>query len=58
MAYLEDEINLLKNLQNYLQLLKRVTAINKLIENNNNVAILDDGLQDFSINKDFFYNIF
>ncbi len=56
--YLEDEINLLKKVGPTFAATKRSDAINKLIENNNNVAILDDGFQDFSINKNFSIVIF
>ena len=47
----EDEVNLQKNLGPIYQNKKRIEAIKVAIQNKANVAILDDGFQDFSINK-------
>ena len=47
----EDEVNLQKNLGPIYQNKKRIEAIKEAIQNKANVAILDDGFQDFSINK-------
>ena len=47
----EDEVNLQKNLGPVYQNKKRIEAIKEAIQNKANVAILDDGFQDFSINK-------
>ena len=47
----EDEANLQKNLGPIYQNKKRIEAIKEAIQNKANVAILDDGFQDFSINK-------
>ena len=51
--YLKDEINFLKKFTKIYTSKDRVTGINELIGDNNKVAILDDGLQDKSINIDF-----
>jgi tetraacyldisaccharide 4'-kinase len=47
----EDEVELQKKLGPVHQSKKRINAIETAIQNNANVAILDDGFQDFSINK-------
>ncbi len=48
-----DEINLIKNVSNNLFVSKnRDLAISECIKKKYNVAILDDGFQDFSIKKD------
>jgi len=49
----EDEANLQKKIGSIYQSKKRIDAINDAAQNNVNVAILDDGFQDFSINKNF-----
>ena len=49
--YLEDEIAMLKKIGKIFVSKKRIEAIESLIENKNDLAILDDGFQDFSINK-------
>ncbi len=51
--FVEDEINLQKKYGPVYTGKKRVNAINEAINNNINVAVLDDGYQDFSIKKDF-----
>ena len=47
----QDEVNLQKKIGPVYQNKKRVDAIRFAIKNKINVAILDDGFQDFSINK-------
>ena len=47
----EDEVNLMKNVGPIFQNKKRIDAINQAIKNKIDVAILDDGFQDISINK-------
>ena len=47
----EDEANLQKNVGPIYQNKKRIEAIKQAIQNKANVAILDDGFQDFSIKK-------
>ena len=47
----QDEINLLKRIGPTYEGSKRINAINDAIQNKADVAILDDGFQDFSINK-------
>ena len=47
----QDEINLLKQIGPIYQSRKRIEALKDAIQNKANVAILDDGFQDFSINK-------
>ena len=47
----QDEINLLKQIGPTIEGRKRIDAINEAIQNKADVAILDDGFQDFSINK-------
>ena len=49
--YLEDEITMLKKLGKTFVSKKRIEAMKSLIENKNDLAILDDGFQDFTINK-------
>ena len=49
----EDEHNLQKNIGSVYQNKKRIEAIKEAAKNNINVAILDDGFQDFSIKKNF-----
>ena len=46
-----DEVNLQKKIGEVYQNKKRVEAIKNAIKNNADVAILDDGFQDFSIQK-------
>ena len=47
----QDEVNLQKKIGPIYQDRKRIKAIEEAIQNKANVAILDDGFQDFSINK-------
>jgi tetraacyldisaccharide 4'-kinase len=47
-----DEQKLLKSRGNLFSSKKRVVALNQAVENNYQVAIFDDGLQDYSINYD------
>ena len=47
----QDEINLQKQVGPIYQNKKRAVAIEEATQNNVNVIILDDGFQDFSINK-------
>ena len=49
----QDEIDLQKQVGPVYQNTKRIGAIEEAIQNKVNVAILDDGFQDFSIKKDF-----
>jgi len=49
----EDEVNLQKRIGQVYEANKRIDAINNAIKNEANVAILDDGFQDFSIYKNF-----
>ena len=51
--YIYDEISMLKNVGPTFVSKNRVEAIENLITKNHDVAILDDGFQDFSINKNF-----
>ena len=51
--YIYDEISMLKNAGPTFVSKNRVEAIENLIAKNHDVAILDDGFQDFSINKNF-----
>ena len=48
----QDEVELEKKTGPVYQNKKRIVAIKEAIQNNINIAILDDGFQDFSINKD------
>ena len=47
----QDEVDLQKQIGPIYQNKRRIEAIKKAIQNKANIAILDDGLQDFSINK-------
>ena len=47
----QDEINLLKRIGSTYESKKRIDAINDAIQKKADVLILDDGFQDFSINK-------
>ena len=49
--YISDETNMLKKTGKTFFLNKRKDSINALIKNGYNLAILDDGFQDLSINK-------
>ena len=49
--YLQDEITMLEKIGETFISKKRKEAIESLIKNKNNLAILDDGFQDFTINK-------
>ena len=51
--YLEDEINMLKNTGKIFFSDKRKESLEDLIKNGYDLAILDDGFQDLSINKNF-----
>ena len=48
----QDEVELQKQTGPVYQNKKRIEAIKEAIENNIDIVILDDGFQDFSINKD------
>ena len=48
----QDEVELEKQTGPIYQNKKRIKAIKEAIQNNIDIAILDDGFQDFSINKD------
>ena len=48
----QDEINLLKQIGPVYERSRRINALNEAIQNKFEVAILDDGFQDFSIQKD------
>ena len=52
-SYIEDEISLLKSKSKVFSEKSRSLAIKKLIENKHDTAIMDDGYQDFSIQKNF-----
>ena len=54
-VYLEDEINMLKNTGKIFFSNKRKDSLENLIKNGHDLAILDDGFQDLSINKNFNY---
>ena len=47
----QDEVRLQKNRGLVCQNKKRIKAVKEAVQNKANVAILDDGFQDFSINK-------
>jgi len=47
----QDEVDLQKHIGPMFQSKKRIEALKEAIQNKANVAILDDGFQDFSINK-------
>jgi len=49
----QDEANLQKSFGKVYESRKRTIALNDAVKENINVAILDDGFQDFSIYKDF-----
>jgi len=49
----EDEKNLLEQSGPVYEQLKRADALNDVVENKFEAAVLDDGFQDFSIKKDF-----
>lgn len=51
--YLDDEIKMLEKIGKVYTDKSREKAINNLISSNYNVAILDDGFQDYSIKKNF-----
>ena len=51
--YLDDEIKMLEKIGRVYTDKSREKAINNLISSNHNVAILDDGFQDYSIKKNF-----
>mgnify|MGYP001160211001 FL=1 len=51
--YLSDEIEMLNNTGKTFTNRKRIEGISQAILNNHDVAILDDGYQDFSIKPDF-----
>jgi len=51
--YLDDEIKMLKKAGTTFLSKNRTKAIDLLIKNKNDIAILDDGFQDFSIKKNF-----
>ena len=51
--YLEDEIKMLKKNGTTFVNKKRIKAIELLINEKNDLAILDDGFQDFNIEKNF-----
>ena len=51
--YLDDEISILQKIGATFVSKNRIEAINNLIKNNNDLAILDDGFQDFTIKKKF-----
>ena len=51
--YLEDEMLMLEEVGKTFSAKKRKEGIENLVENNYDLAILDDGFQDFSIKKNF-----
>ena len=51
--YLDDEIKMLEKIGKVYTDKSREKAINNLISSNHDVAILDDGFQDYSIKKNF-----
>ncbi len=51
--YLHDELKMLREIGNTFSGTNRLNAISSSILNGNDVAILDDGFQDFSIKPDF-----
>ena len=51
--YLEDEIEMLKKKGEVYFSKNRIEAIDNLINSNKDIAILDDGFQDFTIKKSF-----
>jgi len=48
----QDEVDLQKNIGPVYENKKRIEAVQEAAQNNANIAILDDGFQDFSIKKD------
>ena len=48
----QDEINLLKQIGPVYEKSKRISALNEAIQKKFEVAVLDDGFQDFSVEKD------
>ena len=48
----QDETDLQKSKGSVYQNKKRISAVEEAVRNNANIAILDDGFQDFSIKKD------
>ena len=52
-SYLSDEITMLKKIGKVFYEKNRIHAIKKLILEGYDVAVLDDGFQDFTIKKDF-----
>ena len=48
----QDEINLLKQIGPVYEKSKRIDALDEAIQNKFEVAVLDDGFQDFSVEKD------
>ena len=51
--YVEDEISLLETTSKVFSDKNRSSSLRRLIQNNFNVAVMDDGFQDYSIKKDF-----
>ena len=51
--YVEDEISLLETTSKVFSDKNRSSSLRKLTQNNFNVAVMDDGFQDYSIKKDF-----
>ena len=51
-SYLDDEIKMLQKTGETFVCIKRYTGISSLVDKNYNVAILDDGFQDYSIKPD------
>ena len=54
----QDEVELQKQIGPVYQNKKRIEAIKEAVQNNIDIAILDDGFQDFSINKDLSFVCF
>ena len=54
----QDEVNLQKQTGVLYQNKKRIKAIEEAAQNNADIAILDDGFQDFSIKKKFINSLF
>ena len=48
----QDEINLLKQIGPVYEKSKRINALDEAIQNKFEIAVLDDGFQDFSVEKD------
>jgi len=48
----QDEVDLLEQVGPIYQSQKRINAVKEAIQNNAEIAVLDDGFQDFSIKKD------